>query len=122
MNRPLVSERVQTVVIGAGQSGLSAGYYLARQKLPFVILDANARVGDSWRRRWDSLRLFTPARFDALPGMPFPAHRRSFPTKDEMADYLEAYAKEFGLPVRSGVKVERVSRNGRLYVVETSDR
>jgi putative flavoprotein involved in K+ transport len=63
------SERIQTVVIGAGQSGLSAGYYLSQQKLPFVILDANARVGDAWRRRWDSLRLFTPARFDALPGM-----------------------------------------------------
>jgi putative flavoprotein involved in K+ transport len=101
---------------------LSVGYCLARRGRPFVLLDANARVGDSWRRRWDSLRLFTPARFDALPGMPFPAHPRSFPTKDEMADYLEAYAKRFGLPVRSGVKVERVSRNGRLYVVETSDR
>src|SRR5215510_2423297 len=78
----LATERVQTVVIGAGQSGLSAGYYLSRQKLPFVILDANAHVGDSWRRRWDSLRLFTAARFDALPGMRFPAPPRSFPTKD----------------------------------------
>jgi putative flavoprotein involved in K+ transport len=117
-----LSERIQTVVIGAGQSGLSAGYYLSQQKLPFVILDANARVGDSWRRRWDSLRLFTPARFDTLPGMPFPAHSRSFPTKDQMADYLEAYAKRFAMPVRSGAKVERLSRNGRLYVVETANR
>lgn len=118
----LPSERVQTVVIGAGQSGLSAGYHLSRQKLPFVILDANARVGDSWRRRWDSLRLFTPARFDALPGMRFPAPPRSFPTKDQMGDYLESYAKRFALPVRSGVKVERVSRDGRFYIVETGDR
>jgi putative flavoprotein involved in K+ transport len=118
----VASERIQTVVIGAGQSGLSAGYYLAQQGLPFVILDANARVGDSWRRRWDSLRLFTPARFDTLPGMRFPAHPRSFPTKDQMADYLEAYAKRFALPVRSGAKVERVSRHGRLYIVETADR
>jgi putative flavoprotein involved in K+ transport len=116
------SERVQTVVIGAGQSGLSAGYYLSRQKLPFVILDANARVGDSWRHRWDSLRLFTPARFDALPGMRFPAPSRSFPTKDQMADYLESYAKQFALPLRSGVKVERVSRQGRSYIVEAGDR
>jgi putative flavoprotein involved in K+ transport len=116
------SERVQTVVIGAGQSGLSAGYYLSRQKLPFVILDANARVGDSWRHRWDSLRLFTPARFDALPGMRFPAPPRSFPTKDQMGDYLESYAKRFSLPVHSGVKVERVSRDGRFYIVEAGDR
>jgi len=118
----LASERVQTVVIGAGQSGLSAGYYLSRQKLPFVILDSNARVGDSWRRRWDSLRLFTAARFDALPGMRFPAPRRSFPTKDQMADYLEGYAKRFALPVRSNTTVERVWREGRSYIVETKDR
>jgi len=118
----VVSERIQTVVIGAGQSGLSAGYYLSRQKLPFVILDGNARVGDSWRRRWDSLRLFTPARFDALPGMRFPAPSRSFPTKDQMADYLETYAKQFALPVRAGVKVDRVSREGRSYIVEAGDR
>jgi putative flavoprotein involved in K+ transport len=117
-----LSERIQTVVIGAGQSGLSAGYYLSRQKLPFVILDANARVGDSWRRRWDSLRLFSAARFDALPGMRFPAPPRSFPTKDQMADYLEAYATRFALPVRSNTRVERVSRHGRSYIVETNDR
>jgi putative flavoprotein involved in K+ transport len=116
------SERIQTVVIGAGQSGLSAGYYLSRQKLPFVILDANERVGDSWRRRWDSLRLFTAARFDALPGMRFPASPRALPTKDQMGDYLESYAKRFALPVHSGVKVDRVSREGRSYIVEAGDR
>lgn len=115
-------EHREVVVIGAGQSGLSVGYHLARRGVPFVILDANARVGDQWRRRWDSLRLFTAARFDGLPGMPFPAPRQSFPTKDEMADYLEAYAKRFALPVVSNVRVERLSRQGDHYVVEAVDR
>jgi putative flavoprotein involved in K+ transport len=88
-------ERIQIVVIGAGQSGLSVGYHLARRGLPFVILEANQRVGDTWRKRWDSLRLFTAARYDGLVGMPFPAAAASFPTKDQMADYLETYAKHF---------------------------
>src|SRR5919199_4122881 len=71
-------ERVETVIIGGGQSGLSVGYYLARRGLPFVILEANERIGDSWRKRWDSLRLFSPARYDAIPGMPFPAPKYYF--------------------------------------------
>ena len=91
------TERVQTLIIGGGQTGLSTGYHLRRRGLPFVILDANQRIGDSWRNRWDSLRLFTPARFDGLDGMPFPAPAHSFPTKDEMADYLASYARRFDL-------------------------
>ena len=83
-----------------------------------MILDANERIGDSWRKRWDSLRLFTPAKFDSLAGMRFPAPRNSFPTKDEMADYLEAYAARFSLPVRSGVRVERLFKRGARYVVK----
>ncbi|HEX5170624.1 MAG TPA: NAD(P)-binding protein, partial [Cyclobacteriaceae bacterium] len=90
--------RTTTIVIGGGQSGLSAGYYLRKYDIPFLILDANDRVGDAWRNRWDSLRLFTPARYDGLPGMPFPAHAHYFPTKDEMADFLEHYAQTFELP------------------------
>jgi putative flavoprotein involved in K+ transport len=113
------SQRIQTVVIGAGQAGLSVGYHLAQRGLPFVILEANQRVGDTWRRRWDSLRLFTPARFDGISGMPFPAPPHSFPTKDEMANYLESYARQFGLPVRTGVKVDRLSRQGDRYVVSS---
>jgi putative flavoprotein involved in K+ transport len=116
------AERVQTVVIGGGQSGLSVGYYLKRRNLPFVILDAGARVGDSWRSRWDSLRLFTPAKFDGLAGMPFPASPNVFPTKDEMAAYLEAYARRFELPVRSGTRVDRVARSGDRYLVTAGDR
>ena len=111
------AERVETVIIGAGQTGLSVGYHLARRRRTFVILDANERVGDNWRHRWDSLRLFTPARFDGLDGMPFPGSKHNFPTKDEMADYLEAYAARFELPVRGGVRVTSVSRHGDRYLV-----
>ena len=110
-------EHVHTVVIGGGQAGLSTGYHLARRGLPFVILEAHSRIGDSWRQRWDSLRLFTPARYDGLAGMPFPAPPHSFPTKNEMADYLESYAARFALPVRTGTAVNRLSRAGHRYLV-----
>jgi putative flavoprotein involved in K+ transport len=119
VNQP---ERVESVVVGGGQAGLSVAYHLAQRGLPFVILDANHRIGDAWRQRWDSLRLFTPARYDGLPGMPFPAPGRSFPTKDEMADYLEAYAARFKLPVRTGIRVDRVSRQGDRFLVTAGDR
>jgi len=111
-------ETFHTIVIGGGQAGLSVGYYLAQQGRPFVILDASPRIGDVWRRRWDSLRLFTPAAFDGLAGMKFPDSPFSFPTKDEMADYLESYARRFQLPVRSGVKVDRLTRVGNRYLIE----
>ncbi len=106
------SEHFETVIIGGGQAGLSVGYHLKKQGRPFVILDANERIGDSWRKRWDSLRLFTPARYSGLTGWRFPAPAVSFPTKEEMADYLEAYAARFGLPVRTGVKVDGLYRRG----------
>ena len=99
-----------TVVIGGSQAGLAVGYCLKQHGLPFVILDENDRIGDAWRRRWDSLRLFTPGRYDGLPGMPFPGSPSSYPSKHETADYLEAYAREFELPVRTGVKVDRLSK------------
>ncbi|HEX6535242.1 MAG TPA: NAD(P)-binding domain-containing protein [Gemmatimonadaceae bacterium] len=111
-------ERVGTVVIGGGQAGLSVGYHLARRGIPFVILEANERVGDSWRKRWDSLRLFTPARYDGLDGMPFPAPPHTFPTRIEMADYLEAYAERFALPVRTGVHVDRLVRHDDGFLLE----
>ena len=111
------TERIDTVVIGAGQAGLSVGYHLSQRGVPFVILDANERIGDQWRRRWDSLRLFTPARFAGLDGMTFPAPPNSFPTKDEMGDFLEHYARTFKLPVLSSTRVERVSRHGDGFLV-----
>ena len=108
-------QHLGTVVIGGSQAGLAVGYHLMQRGLPFVILDENDRIGDAWRRRWDSLRLFTPGRYDGLPGMPFPGSPSSYPTKDETADYLEAYAREFGLPVRTGVKVDRLSKVGDRF-------
>lgn len=120
MNDPMLS--YDTIIIGAGQAGLSTGYYLKQQGRDFVILDANERIGDTWRNRWDSLRLFTPARYNGLVGMPFPAPAHTFPTKDEMADYLEAYAAHFELPVRTGVRVDCLSKNGRGFVVTAGER
>jgi putative flavoprotein involved in K+ transport len=115
-------ERFDTVVIGGGQAGLAMGFQLQRQGRRFVILEGGEQIGDSWRKRWDSLRLFTPARHDGLPGWEFPAAGWSFPTRDEMADYLEAYARHFDLPVRTGVRVDGLRReNGRL-VVTAGDR
>jgi putative flavoprotein involved in K+ transport len=109
------AERFDTVVIGAGQAGLSAGYFLKQEGRSFVILDGNARVGDNWRERYDSLRLFTPGYAVGLPGLRFPT--RVTPTKDEMADYLEAYADRFSLPVRNGIRVDEVCRGGDRYEV-----
>ena len=103
------TERIDTVIVGGGQAGLAVGYHLKRRGLSFAVLEARERIGDVWRERWDSLRLFTPARYDALPGLPFPAPPHSFPGKDDMADYLEAYARHHALPVRTGTRVERLS-------------
>ena len=108
LESPAVRERYDVVVIGGGQAGLSVGYYLRKRGLRFLILDASERIGDAWRKRWDSLRLFTPAKFDGIAGMKFPAPPNHFPTKDEMADYLESYAARFQLPVRTNSRVERL--------------
>jgi choline dehydrogenase-like flavoprotein len=99
-------ERFETVVVGGGQAGLAVGYHLRRRGRSFVVLDAGERAGDPWRDRWDSLRLYTPARYSGLPGLGFPAAGWHYPTKDEVAGYLEAYAVRFQLPVRSGVRVD----------------
>jgi putative flavoprotein involved in K+ transport len=120
-DRP-VSERVETLVIGGGQSGLAVGYHLSRRGLPYAIVDANRRIGDAWRNRWDSFHLFTPNWFNGLPGMPFPGYHWGFPSKDEMADYLEAYARHFDIPVETGVRVERLSRDGDRFLATAGDR
>ena len=116
------TQRVGTLVIGAGQAGLAVGDHLARAGRPFLIVDGSPRIGDAWRNRWDSLRLFTPARYDGLPGFPFPAPAGSFPSKDEMADYLEAYAKRFDLPVETGTRIDSLTRRGGRFVAAAGTR
>ncbi len=117
------ARQFDVVVIGGGQAGLAVGHYLAKQQRRFVILDAHARIGDAWRTRWEGLRLFTPGRFNGLPGMPFPGDPHGFPTKDEVADYLEAYATAMAIPIRSGVQVADVSAapGGPGFRIATDD-
>jgi putative flavoprotein involved in K+ transport len=118
------AERIDTLVIGGGQAGLSAGYHLKRRGMPFLILDADERIGDHWRERWDSLRLYSPARWDSLPGFRFPARAFHYPTGREMGDYLAAYAEHFALPVRSGIRVEGVepAPDGDGFLVSAAGR
>jgi putative flavoprotein involved in K+ transport len=118
---PQESAILDAVVIGAGQAGLATGYWLQQAGLTFVIVDAASRVGESWRRRWDSLRLFTPGRYDSLPGLPFPGPAGAYPSKDGVADYLEAYARHFELPVRLGTRVRSVAATGGRYEADTDD-
>ncbi|NUS98389.1 MAG: NAD(P)-binding domain-containing protein [Gemmatimonadaceae bacterium] len=116
---PARVERYEAIVIGGGQAGLAAGHELARREVDFAILSDEARVGDNWRRRWDSLRLFTPARYSGLPGMPFPASPYHLADKDEMGDYLERYAERFDLPVRLNARVASLRHDGEHFVIRT---
>ena len=104
------TERVETLIIGGGQAGLAAAYYLSKRGHPFLILDANDRIGDQWRRRWDSLKLFSPARWDGLPGKEFPAPGWSYPSGRQMADFVESYAAWFEFPVRTSTRIDRLIR------------
>jgi putative flavoprotein involved in K+ transport len=117
----MTTQHIQTLIIGAGQAGLSTGYHLQRRGLPFLVVDAADRVGDNWRRQWDTLRLYTPAKYDGLPGLPFPADPWHYPHKDEVGDYLERYALEFDLPVRMHTRVRRLAPHGTGYRVELDD-
>lgn len=108
------------MVIGAGQAGLVAGYFLARQERRFLIVDAADSVGSAWRRRWDSLRLFTARRYDSLPGLAFPGDPNGYPTRDETIAYLERYAKTFDLPVELNSAVRTLAAENGRYVLEVS--
>jgi putative flavoprotein involved in K+ transport len=112
---------VDTLVIGGGQTGLIVGHGLSQHGIDFVILDASDRIGAAWRNRWDSLRLFTQARMNGLPGMAFPASGNEFVGKDEVADFLETYAETMRLPVRSGVRVKALRSDGDAFVAETTE-
>ena len=115
------AQHVGTLVVGAGQAGLSTAYHLGRRGRDVLVVDGSARVGDCWRQRYDSLRLFTPAKASALDGLPFPGDPWSFPTKDEMGDYLELYALTHDLPVRLRTTVRRLSRDGARFVADLGD-
>ena len=105
-------EVLDVLVVGAGQAGLALGHHLAARSADFLLVDAGSEIGHSWRHRWESLRLFSPAQYDSLPGMPFPAPDGSYhPTKDDVADYLQAYAERFRLPVRLNSPVFRLHRD-----------
>ena len=119
-NNNNVTGMLDTFIIGGGQAGLGLGYRLKEQQRNFLILDANPRTGDAWRQRWDSLRVFTPAKYDGLPGEAFPADPLSFPTKDEVAGYLEGYAAKNSLPVLHGTRVERLWREGDHFVATSN--
>jgi putative flavoprotein involved in K+ transport len=108
------------IVIGAGQAGLAMGYYLKKLGLNFVLLERAQRVGDSWRNRYDSLTLFTPAEYDSLPGLNFPALKGSYPNKNQVADYLESYAKHFALPVQLQTKIETLEKRGDGFHLQTT--
>ena len=111
--------RYDVVVVGGGQAGLAMGQQLAARDIDFVILDERPQVGDQWRHRWDTLRLFTPAKYSGLPGMVFPSPSAHLPDKDEVADYLVRYAERFSLPIHSGTRVTALRREGELFVLDT---
>jgi putative flavoprotein involved in K+ transport len=116
------TERREVVVVGGGQAGLAIGYFLAQQGRQFTILEAALEPAAAWRRRWDSLRLFTPARYDALPGLPFPGDPDRYPSRDEVAAYLTDYARRFELPVELDSQVRSLRRVDGAYLVELDDR
>lgn len=107
-------------MIGAGQADLAMGYYLNQSKISYMIVDKNQRIGDIWRKRYDSLVLFSPKAYSSLPGMPLPVDSEDYPTKDEVADYLESYAKQFSIPVHSNTCVDRVESVAKGFKVSTT--
>ncbi len=111
---------LDVIVIGAGQAGLSIGYFLQKGSYDFVILDGEKRIGESWRKRYDSLILFTPRSYSSLPGMKLEGSENGFPTKDEIADYLEMYANQFSLPVQLETTVHKVQKTNGTFQVSTN--
>lgn len=116
------SDEPDVIVIGAGQAGMAVAYEVKRRGLQPILLDSGNRVGDTWRQRWDSLVLFTPGRFDSLPGLPFPAGADDYPGKDAVADYLDRYARQMDLPIRLGTEVTGVAGSFGSYMVSAGGR
>ena len=118
---PVGEQPLEVVVVGGSQAGLAMGWHLTQQGRRFVVLEAGPELGHVWRNRWDSLRLFTPAQYDALPGLAFPAPADTYPAKDAVADYLRAYAAAFDLPIRLNARVTRLSQTEDGFEVQTPD-
>ena len=116
-----LEHELDILVIGAGQAGLAAGYYLRQTPYRFQLVESHPRIGESWRRRYDSLMLFTPRRYSALPGHVLAGESEGYPTKDELADYLEDYARHFALPVIMSTSIQRLERNGAGFRAYTAD-
>jgi putative flavoprotein involved in K+ transport len=114
--------RDEVIVVGGGQAGLAMGYHLAQQGRRFAILDAADGPAAAWRERWDSLKLFTPARHDSLPGLPFPGDPDHYPTRDEVVAYLTEYARRFDLPIEYDSRVRAIHRHDDGYLVAVDDR
>ncbi|HEX3304172.1 MAG TPA: NAD(P)/FAD-dependent oxidoreductase [Thermomicrobiales bacterium] len=111
---------LDVLVIGAGQAGLALGYQLKQTGQTFLLVDRYDRIGESWRRRFDSLTLFTPRSYSALPGLPVSGDPNGYPTKDEIAAYLETYARHFDLPVALGTGIARLEQTGDLFRATTN--
>src|SRR3954449_4628860 len=116
------SERREVIVVGGGQAGLAIGYFLARQGRDFAILEAAEEPAAAWRERWDSLKLFTPVRYNSLPGLTFPGEPGSHPGRDDVAAYLTDYVRRFDLPVELGSRVRSIRKANGGYSVELDDR
>src|SRR5229473_566638 len=112
--------REEIIIVGAGQAGLSMGYWLKRKPRSFLLLEAGRRIGESWRQRYDSLVLFTPRRYSALPGLAFPGDPEGRPTKDEMANYLQTYADHFALPIQLDTRVVDMEKHGETFLLQTA--
>jgi putative flavoprotein involved in K+ transport len=112
--------REEIIVVGAGQAGLSMGYWLKRKPRSFLLLEAGPRIGESWRKRYDSLVLFTPRRYSALPGLAFPGAPEGRPTKDEMADYFQTYAGHFALPIQVDTRVVDMQKHEETFLLQTT--
>lgn len=113
--------RLDVLVVGAGQAGLATGYHLQHKGLDFHIVEQSMRVGDTWRKRYESLTLFTPRAFSVLPGAPLAVDLDGYPSREEFADYLEDNASRWRLPVATGVRVVELVTDGADFLAMLSD-